>query len=106
MLNFGLSVCSGLRFRLVRRQPDVSEENVTSIFRVENPCKKPAEPELSTSASVSSMLGLLFESEGEGDKRLRNVEVSLNYMALPVNRRYYSFIGIISVPTGPCSESR
>jgi hypothetical protein len=53
------------------------------------------------------MLGLLFDSEREGDKRLRNVEVSLNYTALPVKRRYYSFIVMfIGVPTGPCPESR
>jgi hypothetical protein len=109
MLDLRFSVrCSGFRRRAVRRQPDVSDERTVSIFRVEKLRKKPAEHELSLSASASFMFGLLFDSEDEGDMFLRNVELSLNYSALQLKRHYFPFIVMPTrapSPTSPYPES-
>jgi hypothetical protein len=64
---------------LVRREPEVSEEYITFIFRAGiKPGKEPPELRLSP-ASACILLGLIFVPEERGDMLFRNVELPPNY---------------------------
>jgi hypothetical protein len=59
------------------REPEISEDNITSIFRVQERAKKVCYFFL-----LVYLLGLFFDSEDGGDILLRNFDKSPKYWAL------------------------
>jgi hypothetical protein len=71
---------------VVWRQPNVLEEYITSVSRVEEQAKL-----CLLDASAGFLLGLHFDHKDRGSISFRNTRLSLNYMAFQPQRLYSSF---------------
>lgn len=82
-----MSTIFGCKRSVGRKEPDISEKLITSIFRVEEHAKQEnIKVEwgqlILTYASAHLLLVLIFYYESEGNMFLRNVRIPISFMEL------------------------